>query len=136
MISKKLLKIKKKYPLDLIVYTKDEWAFLKDSKTSFIQIIEEKGINFYMKDGARSWMAFTDRDLEAAKIHSVVRLYGIINEKIELKFTIDEDHLNLIDDIYIDTRYPSGLGLLPSGFPSKEEAIEVLNIAKNIYDNQ
>ncbi len=125
-----------------------------------------------MKDGARSWMAFADRDLEAAKIlldneyvsnvvlfhcqqyiekclkaileehqiqipkiHSVVRLYGIINEKIELKFTIDEDHLNLIDDIYIDTRYPSGLGLLPSGFPSKEEAVEVLNIAKNIYDN-
>ena len=125
-----------------------------------------------MKDGARSWMAFADRDLEAAKIlldneyvsnvvlfhcqqcvekclkaileehqiqipkiHSVVRLYGIINEKIKLRFTIDEAHLNHIDDIYIDTRYPSGLGLLPSGFPSIEEAIEVLNIAKNIYDN-
>jgi len=46
MISKKLLKIKKKYPLDLIVYTKDEWAFLKASKTSFIKTIEEKGIDF------------------------------------------------------------------------------------------
>ncbi len=125
-----------------------------------------------MKDGTKSWMAFADRDLEAAKclleneyvanvvlfhcqqciekclkaileeyeiqvpkIHSVVRLFGIINENIELKFNIDVDALNLVDDIYIDTRYPIGLGLLPSGFPSKAEATKVLEIAKNIYDN-
>jgi predicted nucleotidyltransferase len=44
-ISKKLLKLRKKYPLDLIVYTKDEWSFLKASKTSFIKSIEEKGID-------------------------------------------------------------------------------------------
>jgi len=125
-----------------------------------------------MKDGTRSWIAFADRDLEAAKIlleneyvanvvlfhcqqciekclkaileehgmqvpkiHSVVRLFGIITEKLELGFEIDEDALNLVDDIYIDTRYPSGLGLLPTGFPSREEADEVLKIAKKIYDN-
>lgn len=125
-----------------------------------------------MKDGAKSWIAFADRDLEAAKslleneyvanvvlfhcqqciekclkaileehemqipkIHSVVRLFGIITENIELKIKIDEDALNLVDDIYVDTRYPTGLGLLPSGFPSKEEAAEVLKIAKNIYGN-
>ena len=76
-----------------------------------------------------------EHQIQIPKIHSVVRLYGIINEKIELEFAIDEDDLNHIDDIYIDTRYPSGLGLLPSGFPSKEEAFEVLNIARNIYDN-
>ncbi len=44
-ISKKLLKIREKYPIDLIVYTKDEWAFLKSSVTSFIRAIEEKGID-------------------------------------------------------------------------------------------
>ena len=125
-----------------------------------------------MKDGTKSWIAFADRDLEAAKslleneyvanvvlfhcqqciekclkaifeeheiqvpkIHSVVRLFGIINENIELKFKIDEDALNLVDDIYIDTRYPTGIGLLPFGFPSKEEASGVLKIAKNIYNN-
>jgi len=125
-----------------------------------------------MKDGTRSWIAFADRDLEAAKslleneyvanvvlfhcqqciekclkaileehemqipkIHSVVRLFGIITENLELGVEIDEDALNLLDDIYIDTRYPSGLGLLPTGFPSQEEADEVLKIAKKIYDN-
>ncbi len=44
-ISKKLLGIRKKYPLDLIVYTKDEWAFLKASRSSFIKAIEEQGID-------------------------------------------------------------------------------------------
>ena len=44
-LSKKLLKLRKKYPLDLIVYTKDEWSFLKSSNTSFIRSIEEKGVD-------------------------------------------------------------------------------------------
>lgn len=125
-----------------------------------------------MKDGAKAWIVFADRDLEAAKgllaneyvanivlfhcqqciekclkaileehgeqvpkIHSVVRLFGIINENKEIDIDIDENTLNMVDDIYIDTRYPSGLGLLPSGFPSKEMAAEVLKIAKNVYDN-
>ena len=44
-ISKRLLGIRKKYPIDLIVYTKGEWTFLKASKTSFIKAIEEKGID-------------------------------------------------------------------------------------------
>ena len=44
-ISKKLLGIRRKYPLDLLVYTKDEWDLLKSLKTSFIRDIEEKGVN-------------------------------------------------------------------------------------------
>ena len=76
-----------------------------------------------------------ENNIEVPKIHSVVRLFGILTENIELEFKIDEDALNLVDDIYIDTRYPSGIGLLPSGFPSKDEAVEVLNVAQNIYDN-
>ena len=48
---------------------------------------------------------------------------------------MDESALNLVDDIYIDTRYPSGIGLLPSGFPSKEESAELLVIAEQIYNN-
>ena len=60
-------------------------------------------------------------------------MFGIITEKIELGYKIDENALNLVDDIYIDARYPSGLGLLPTGFPSQEEASEILKIAKDVY---
>ncbi len=45
IISKHLLGIRKKYPIDLIVYTKDEWDFLKATKISFIKAIEEKGLD-------------------------------------------------------------------------------------------
>ena len=49
-------------------------------------------------------------------------------------FDVDDDDLNLVDDVYIDTRYPGGVGLLPSGFPAKEEAVKVLGIAEDIHN--
>jgi len=71
-----------------------------------------------MKKGTKAWMDFARRDLEAAR----------------LSLTPDEDELDLVDAVYIDTRYPSGLGLLPSGFPTKEDAKEILGIAEKLYD--
>jgi HEPN domain-containing protein len=75
-----------------------------------------------------------ENEIEVPKIHSVVRLYGIICEKVPESILLDENQLNMIDDIYIDTRYPSGLGLLPSGFPTKDIAIEMLKVTQSIYD--
>lgn len=43
-ISGRLRSLKKKYPIDLIVYTKQEWETLKAFGSSFIREIEEKGI--------------------------------------------------------------------------------------------
>ena len=49
--------------------------------------------------------------------------------KIELSSDIE---LNKIDDIYIDSRYPNSIGLLPTGFPTTENANEIFLIAKKI----
>jgi HEPN domain-containing protein len=76
-----------------------------------------------------------ENEIAVPKIHSVVRLYGIVCEKVTPGIKLDDNNLNLIDDIYIETRYPRGLGLLPSGFPTKETAMEVLKITQSIYDN-
>jgi hypothetical protein len=46
---------------------------------------------------------------------------------------VTEDELDLVDAVYIDSRYPSGIGLLPSGFPTKEDARELLRIAEEIH---
>ena len=43
-ISARLRCLKKKYPIDLIVYTKEEWHELKSCGSSFIREIEEKGV--------------------------------------------------------------------------------------------
>jgi uncharacterized protein len=42
-VSGRLQSLKKRYPVDLIVYTKEEWEELKAIGTSFIREIEENG---------------------------------------------------------------------------------------------
>ena len=44
-VSGRLQVLKKKYPVDLIVYTKEEWEELKAIGTSFIREIEENGVS-------------------------------------------------------------------------------------------
>ena len=44
-ISKRLHEIRKRIPIDLLVYTKDEWELLrKESGSSFFKKIEENGV--------------------------------------------------------------------------------------------
>ena len=66
------------------------------------------------------------------KDHSTLRLYGVIKDLIRLD--IDLGMLTDLDDLYIESRYPGELGLLPSGRPSLEDVHEFHQIAKNVYD--
>ena len=68
------------------------------------------------------------------QIHSVVKLNSLVMEEAGISLNLDEDELDLVDAVYIDTRYPSGLGLLPSGFPTREDAREILRIAERVYN--
>jgi predicted nucleotidyltransferase len=43
-LSKLLRDIRKRIPIDLLVYTKDEWEYIKNSGSSFYKNIEEHGI--------------------------------------------------------------------------------------------
>ncbi len=72
-------------------------------------------------------------DQNVPKIHGVNRLYSLIAEHISTTLSINDDELDFIDDVYIDTRYPGNFGLLPSGFPKKEEAEFLFNIAERLY---
>ncbi len=68
------------------------------------------------------------------RTHDLIRLYGIINE-LGIDFKIDEDILSEISDVYIETRYPSDLGLLPTGNPTKEIIREFINTVTQIFNN-
>jgi HEPN domain-containing protein len=41
----------------------------------------------------------------------------------------------VINELYIDSRYPADLGLLPNGRPSVDEAGEFLLFAEGIYES-
>jgi len=67
------------------------------------------------------------------KIHGVNRLYSLITENTDITLPVTEDELDFIDDVYIDTRYPGNFGLLPSGFPKKNEAKLLFDISEKLY---
>ena len=65
------------------------------------------------------------------KTHNVRRLIAII-EDYGIKIQIDDNDLDFIDSIYIG-RYPADIGLLPNGFPDKDDSQKVLDIAYQIF---
>lgn len=48
-VSRSLLEINRQYPMDIVVYTKAEYDYLKSKDDSFIQEIEETGKELYGK---------------------------------------------------------------------------------------
>ncbi|MBD3796005.1 MAG: HEPN domain-containing protein, partial [Epsilonproteobacteria bacterium] len=58
-----------------------------------------------------------------------------LNKILEAKITIQEiEILEKLDELYIDSRYPGDMGLLPNGKPTLEEAKEFYNFAQSIFD--
>jgi HEPN domain-containing protein len=65
------------------------------------------------------------------KIHNLLALYGIIKEIIDLE--LDEDLLSMINDIYLESRYPGEIGLLDDGsMPTVEQANQFFVFAKEV----
>jgi len=58
-------------------------------------------------------------------------LYNIVSDKILLDVNIEL--LIILDQLYIDSRYPGELGLLPNGKPSLTEGNQFNNFAKDIF---
>ena len=47
---------------------------------------------------------------------------------------LDEDILSILARLYIESRYPSDIGLLPYGKPSIDAAKIFYNFANNVYN--
>jgi HEPN domain-containing protein len=73
-----------------------------------------------------------ENDIVIPRIHSLLRLYKIVENY--LPEPINKHELLSLDDIYTLTRYPSDLGLMPSGKPTQNEAEELFESAKKIYE--
>ena len=67
------------------------------------------------------------------KIHNLERLLGMVKNKMCLD--VDLNIIKRLDEVYISTRYPSDLGLLPSGKPTIQDAKELYDFADTLYRN-
>jgi len=65
------------------------------------------------------------------KIHHISKLISSVEETI----SYDSDLVKLLDSLYIDSRYPGDMGLLPYGKPSLEDAKEFYEFAQGIFDD-
>jgi HEPN domain-containing protein len=65
------------------------------------------------------------------KIHNTKELYRLVSSivSVDVEFTFFE----LIDSIYTESRYPASMGLLPSGFPTIEQAIDVFEQTERVF---
>jgi HEPN domain-containing protein len=67
-----------------------------------------------------------------SRIHSLENLYEKVKNKISRNYKIDL--FILLDQLYIDARYPGEMGLLPEGKPSLVETQEFYDLATDIYN--
>ena len=64
------------------------------------------------------------------KSHDLVRLQ--LNANIKLA-EVESNLLEIINEVYIDSRYPGDLGLLPHGKPTIKEAEIFLEFCESLY---
>jgi HEPN domain-containing protein len=117
--------------------TKD-WLISAESELAIIKlIIHDESLTHQVAFHAqqaieKSFKAIIEEfELGFIKTHSIRTLMGIISVKI----TIDADPelVIMLDQLYIDARYPGEIGLLPFGKPSLANAIKLQNFALDIY---
>lgn len=72
-----------------------------------------------------------EHEQKVPKEHSTLKLYGLVRKCISLD--VDPEFLTDLDDLYIESRYPGALGLLPDGRPTREDAERFYRFAQNLY---
>jgi HEPN domain-containing protein len=70
-------------------------------------------------------------DIGFVRTHSLEMLYNLVKDKIAVP--IDTELLIILDQLYIDSRYPGEMGLLPNGKPSVTESKRFFILAKSIF---
>jgi len=66
------------------------------------------------------------------KSHDLIKIFQMIQEVGNLD--IDIATLRAINEVYIDSRYPGDMGLLPNGKPSLADAREFADFAVTVFN--
>jgi len=67
------------------------------------------------------------------KTHDLDKLFNIAHGY--LKTEIDENLMDKLNSLYIESRYPGAFGFLPNGKPSLQDVGEFYKFAKHIFDS-
>jgi HEPN domain-containing protein len=71
-------------------------------------------------------------ELGFIRTHDLIRLSEIVEPHIPFEF--DENMLATLNEVYIVSRYPGELGILPHGNPTTEDAHRFYRFAQDIFE--
>ena len=116
----------------------EDWILLADNDLYAAEIILKDEypltniVAFHCQQTIEKYLkAFIiENDIPMIKTHDLIKLNGMIKDIKDLG--IDETKLMTINEVYIESRYPSELGLMPYGIPSNEQAESFIEFAKKV----
>jgi HEPN domain-containing protein len=114
------------------------WTFFADKDISIAELAVDNAelsgeVIFHCQQAVEKYLkAFLAKsDVLFKKTHDLVELY--LKVKSIEDWDIDEAILERLNDLYIETRYPSSIGFFQDySLPSVEDAKSYLNFAKSI----
>ena len=68
------------------------------------------------------------------RIHNLVRLRRLVEDALGYTLAVDEEALRFLNDVYLDSRYPTDLGVFPSGLPDAGDARRAFEYALRLHD--
>ena len=72
-----------------------------------------------------------EKDINLQRTHNLVTLYSSIRDFLQID--CNTEIIEELNELYISSRYPSDIGLLPLGKPTKKDADNFLHQALEIY---
>ena len=73
-----------------------------------------------------------EKEKNIPKVHDLLNLYNRVKDEIDLE--LDEEYIRKLNELYIDSRYPSEMGLLPNGKPSVVDAKAFYDFAQFVFN--
>lgn len=74
-----------------------------------------------------------EKNLDIPRIHNLVRLYQVVERFLENPIEIRE--LMALDSVYTSSRYPSDIGMIASGKPTRQDALSLYQSAEKIFES-
>jgi HEPN domain-containing protein len=120
-------------PLDVLVLTPRELRQLKEARSRFIAEILKQGIVLYEQTVEKCLKGLIYQNGEnPPKTHDRAILLEQTNvPDDDIKLTHED--LQFLNSVYLETRYPPDLGLLPEGEPSEEDEKDAARIAEIVF---
>lgn len=115
-----------------------EWVLAAQDDLSAAEVLMEADylfnvVSFHCQQAVEKLLKalIEEHDINLPKTHSLDVLYGKVKPWVTIE---DIDTLRRLNSLYIESRYPGELGLLPEGKPTLEDATIFLCFARDVYN--